>query len=107
MEVHAVDGDDVGRVLESLGDVAVFEDPVPDLIGAGFVVQQALVFQGLFGINHGIEGFVLDLHKFGGVVGKRGGFGDHGGNRLTLVADFGCGQWIIFDFARTGRGRFR
>ena len=97
MEVHAVDVDDVGGFLESLVDVAVFEDSIPDTIGAGFVVQQALVFQGLLGVDHRIESFVFDLHQLGGIVGESWGFGHHRGYRLALIAHFGCGQRIIFD----------
>ena len=37
MEVQTVDVDDVGRVLESFVNVAVFEDAVPDFVGAGIL----------------------------------------------------------------------
>ena len=57
------------------GNISVFENAIPDPVGAGFFMEQAFVFQGLLSVNHGIESLVLDLHEFGGIVGKRGRLG--------------------------------
>jgi hypothetical protein len=97
MEMHAIDVDDVGGLAESLVDIPIFEDSIPDTIGARFVVQNALVGQGCFRIDHRIERFILDLHQFGSVIGEAGRFRDYGHDRLALVAYFGDGQRIIFD----------
>ncbi len=45
-----------------------------------------------------IERLVLDLQEFRGVVGHCGRLGYHRSHRLTLVANFGHCQRVIFDF---------
>ena len=50
MEVHAVNVDNVGRFPEGLADVSVFENAIPDFVGAGFLVQNAFILQRLFAV---------------------------------------------------------
>ena len=107
MEVHAVDGDDRGRFGKRLVDLAVFEDAVPDEVGAGFVVEDAAVGERVFAGDDRLERFVVHLHQFGGVFGGEARFGDHGGDRLALEANLGDRQRIILDLARPARRQSR
>src|SRR5580704_14250963 len=97
MEVHAVDIDYAGRFFEGLVDVAVFENTVPDFVGAGVVMQDALVFQGFFRIDYWIERFVVNLYKFGSAIGNAGRFGNNGNDGLTLLSHLRDRQRIILD----------
>ena len=60
-------------------------------------MQNALVGQRGFGIDHWIERLVLDLHELRSVIGQAGRFGHNRHNRLALIAYFGDGQGIVFD----------
>ncbi len=56
MEVHAVDVDDIRRFLEGLLNVAEFPDAVPDSVRAGFFVENAVIGEGLLGVDTGSSG---------------------------------------------------
>ena len=62
MEVQPVEVDNVGSFPKSFLHIAILEHAVPDSVGAGRLVQDALVFQRLFGIDDWIERFVFDLN---------------------------------------------
>ena len=55
MEVQAVDIHDVSCIFESLLDIAILENTIPNAVGAGFIVQKAFIFEGLLRINHRVE----------------------------------------------------
>src|SRR5436309_6390133 len=91
VEVQAIDVDDVSSVFEGAINVAVFEDAVPNAVGSGLFVQQALILQRLFTIDERVGRFVLDLQNFGGVIGDGEGRGDHRGYGFALTTRFGDG----------------
>ncbi len=57
-----------------------------------FFVENAVVGERLFSVDHGLERFVLDLHQFGGVVGKAGDSANYSRHRLSLITHFGDSQ---------------
>ncbi len=99
VEMQAVDVNDVGGVFKRLLDVAVFEDAVPDFVGAAFFVENAFVGERVFGVDDRVERFVFDLDEFSGIVGEASGFGYYGGDRFALVTDLSDGQRVVFDLA--------
>ena len=86
VHMQVVDVDDVSSIGEGLFHVAVLEDAVPDNVGAHGVVQDHAVGGRDFGVNYSLERFIFDGHKFGGIFGDGGRFGDDGGDRFTLIA---------------------
>ena len=55
-------------------------------VGAHGFVQDGLIGGGELGIDDGGQRLVFHAHQFGGVFGDGSGFGDDGGNRLSLIA---------------------
>src|SRR5712692_1508540 len=68
MKMQPVNMDDRGRILKSLFHITVFEDSIPDFVGASFLMQDAFIFQRLFGIQHGFQRLILNLNEFSGIV---------------------------------------
>ena len=52
VEMQTVNVDDVGRVFESFVNVAVFEDAVPDFVGAAFFMENALIGERVFRVEN-------------------------------------------------------
>src|SRR6266851_2645889 len=77
MEVQAVDIDDIRRILKGAFNVAIFPHTIPNSVRARFFVEDAVVGEGLFG--------------------------NHGGNRLTLVKSLADGHGEVPDLLRLVR----
>src|ERR1039458_1651971 len=103
MEVQAVDVDDIRRILEGSLNVAIFPDTVPDSVRGGFLVEDAVIGEGLLHVDYRLERFVLDLNEFGGIVGQAGRLRDYRGNRLSLVEGFADGHGEIANLLRLVR----
>ncbi len=86
MHVQMIDVDDVGGFGKSFVQVAVLEDAAPDSVGPHGFVKDGLIGGGELGIDDGRQRLVFHAHQFGGVFGDGSGFGDDGGNRLSLIA---------------------
>ena len=80
--------DDIGRILECLLYVAIFEYTLPDTIGASVIMQDACIFQRIFRVHHRIERFVLDLNQLGSIVCNAGRFGHHCRDWFALITHF-------------------
>jgi len=65
MEMETINLDDVGGILECPLHVSVLKNTIPHPIGAGFLVQKALILQGLFGVYDRMKRLVLNPQEFG------------------------------------------
>ena len=68
MKMQPVYMNDASCFLKSFFHVTVFENAIPDLIGARFLMQNALVLKRLFGIHYRFQRFILNLNEFSGIV---------------------------------------
>ena len=98
MEMEAINGDDVRRVAKSFFDIAVFEDTVPNFVGAGGGVKNGLVFQRFFGVHHHGKRLVINLDEFSGICGSGAAGGNHRCDRFALIAGASDRQGVIQNF---------
>src|SRR5260370_11545842 len=101
--MHLVDAHNVRRFAKRLFNVAILEDAAPNTVCSRIVMTKDGVFQGFVGVDHNVQGLVLDLHELRGIVADVRRRGDDSSYRSPLVAHFGNRQRIIFDL-REGIG---